>query len=363
MFAAGEGPPLGRPSNWSPQVRQAMEGAHRPVSTLVNANPPRHTRYRKLANKLFSARRTAEAMDARMREIVRDLIDRFPPDEVEFISAFAIPFPIRVISEVLGFPESEYPTFKRWTDSAMVAIAGGVPVERLVAAAKDLAEFQNFLLDIVDQRRREPSDDVVGFLANAMVEQDGESRRLTDGETIGLGLHLLTGGGETTTNLLGSLALRIATEPGLLPRLGRDLELAPDVIEETLRMDSPFQALFRRTRHEVELGGVTIPAEAKVLVVFGAANRDEEQFADSESFSLERASGSHIAFGFGTHFCLGAPLTRREALLATQALVTRVPGLRLREGSTPVQIEHAFLRGLSRLELSYDDILPGWAKG
>jgi cytochrome P450 len=359
MFAAGEGPPLGRPSNWSPQIREAMAGAHRPVSTLVNANPPRHTRYRKLANKLFSARRTADAMEGRMLEIVKDLIDDFPPGEVEFVSAFAVPFPIRVIADVLGFPEAEYPTFKRWTDSAMVGIAGGVPIERLVAAARDLVEFQNFLLDIVDQRRRAPSDDVVGFLANATVEEDGENRRLTNEETIGLGLHLLTGGGETTTNLLGSLALRIVTEPGLLARLGEDPDLAPSVIEETLRLDSPFQALFRRTRRETELGGVTIPAEAKVLVVFGAANRDEAQFADSESFCPERASRSHIAFGFGTHFCLGAPLTRREAVLATQALVTRLPGLRLREGSSPVQNEHAFLRGLSRLDLTYDDVLPG----
>jgi cytochrome P450 len=358
MFESGQGPPLGRPSNWSPEVRAAMEGAYRPVSTLVNANPPRHTRYRKLANKLFSARRTADAMDSRMHEIVNELIDEFPHSGVEFISAFAVPFPIRVISEVLGFPASEYPTFKRWTDSAMVAIAGGVDTERLVRATKDLVEFQNYLLAMVEERRSAPTEDVVGFLANAQVTDDNGPRLLTPEETIGLGLHLLTGGGETTTNLLGSLLYRIAAEHGLLPLLQSDPEQVPAVIEETLRVDSPFQALFRRTTTAVNLGGVELPLGAKVLVVFGSANRDEQQFADSEDFRLDRTSGSHVAFGFGTHFCLGAPLARREALIAAQALVARLPGLRVRDGAPVTQNDHAFLRGLTHLELEYDEVLP-----
>jgi cytochrome P450 len=359
MFEAGQGPPLGRPSNWSPEVRAAMEGAYRPVSTLVNANPPRHTRYRKLATSLFSARRTAGAMDGRMHEIVHALIDGFPDSgEVDFVEAIAVPFPIRVISEILGFPAEQYPTFKRWTDSAMVAIAGGVETERLVRAAHDLAEFQRYLLDIVDKRRQEPTDDVVGHLANATVPDAGGPRLLTPEETIGLGLHLLTGGAETTTNLLGSLLHRITTEPGLLDQVRADPAVVPTVIEETLRMDSPFQALFRRTTEAVTLARVDLPAGAKVLVSFGSANRDERQFDHSEEFRLGRSGGSHIAFGFGTHFCLGAPLARSEALIATQAIVDRLAGLRAKPGGQIVQHEHAFLRGLRTFDIQYDAVLP-----
>ncbi|HEX3930500.1 MAG TPA: cytochrome P450 [Nocardioides sp.] len=358
MFEPGQGPPLGRPSNWSPEVRAAMDGAHRPVSTLVNANPPRHTRYRKLANSLFSARRTADAMDARMHELVHELIDALPRDGAEFVSAFAVPFPIRVISEVLGFPSSEYATFKRWTDSAMVAIAGGVPTERLVTAASNLVEFQDYLLDIVEKRREQPTDDVVGYLANATVEDTDGTRLLRPEETIGLGLHLLTGGGETTTNLLGSLMLRLAETTGLAGWLGADLTRIPGFIEETLRMDSPFQSLFRRTTRPVSLGGVDLPEGAKVLVMFASANRDEQYFTDAAEFDAGRTGPSHIAFGFGTHFCLGAPLARRESLIAVEAIVTRLPEVRVRPGSAVIQNDHAFLRGLRHLEIEYDGVRP-----
>src|ERR1039457_6991998 len=202
--------------------------------------PARHTRYRKLATSLFSARRTAGAMDGRRHEIVHALIDGFPASgEVHFVEPIAVPFPIKVISEILGFPAGEYQTFKRWTDSAMVAIAGGVETERLVRAARDLTEFQRYLLGIIEHGRGEPADDVVGHLANATVPDVDGPRLLTPEETIGVGLHLLTGGAETTTNLLGSLLHRITTTPGLLDQVRTDPAVVPTVIEETLRMDSP----------------------------------------------------------------------------------------------------------------------------
>ncbi|TRW47625.1 cytochrome P450 [Georgenia yuyongxinii] len=360
MFGPGEGPPLGRPSNWSPEVRAAMEGAYLPTSTLVNANPPRHTRYRKLANKLFSARRTADDMEDRLRELVDELIDSFPVSgEADFVDVFAVPFPIRVISEVLGFPADQYRTFKRWTDSAMVAIAGGVDTDRLVEAANDIVEFQGFLLEMVESRRKEPKDDVVGYLANAQLQDVDGPRPLNERETIGIGLHLLTGGGETTTNLLGNLMHRITAEPGLLERIKADNAIIPQVIEETLRVDSPFQALFRRTTRAVTLGGVDLPEGAKVLVTFGSANHDEAHFPDGDDFDVDRPEGTpHIAFGFGTHFCLGAPLARREAKLALEALTRRLPGLRAKPGGEVVQHEHAFLRGLRRFDIQYDAVLP-----
>jgi len=359
LFQPGQGPPLGRPQNWAPEVREAMEGSYLPVSTLVNANPPRHTRYRKLATSLFSARRTADAMDGRMHEIVNELIDRFPAEEVEFVTAFAIPFPLHVMSEVLGLPPSEYEIFKRWADSALVSIAGGVTTERLVAAAKDMAAFQTYLLGVIEERRAQPTDDVLGYLANATLDEDGTPRLLNERETIGIALHLLTGGGETTTNLLGSLLNLVLSTPGVYERIANDPDSIPAVIEEVVRLESPFQALFRRTTEAVSLGGVDIPSEAKVLVVFGAANRDPDKFVDAEALEMDRTDGAaHIAFGFGTHFCLGAPLARREALIALETILRRLPGLRRAPDAQVVQSDHAFMRGLTRLDLTYDQILP-----
>jgi cytochrome P450 len=359
LFQPGEGPPLGRPQNWAPEVREAMKGSHLPVSTLVNANPPRHTRYRRLATSLFSARRTADAMQERMYEIVNELIDKFPPHEVEFVAAFAIPFPLRVMSEVLGLPPDEYEMFKRWADSALVSIAGGVSTERLVEAAEDMAAFQRYLLGVVEKRRRHPTDDVLGYLANATLEVDGNQRLLNERETIGIALHLLTGGGETTTNLLGSLLNLILSTPGVYDRLRSDPSAVPAVIEEALRLESPFQALFRRTTRPVTLGGAEIPEEAKVLVVFGAANRDPGKFEHAESLDIDRPDGSaHVAFGFGTHFCLGAPLARREAEIALETILRRAQGLRKPVHKRVTQSDHAFMRGLITLDLHYDAVLP-----
>src|SRR5699024_1131778 len=140
-------------------------------------------------------------------------------------------------------------------------------------------------------------DDVLSLLANAQLKDVDGPRPLNERETIGIGLHLLTGGGETTTNLLGNLMSRITQEPGLLTRLREEPGVIPQMIEETLRVDSPFQALFRRTTKDVILGGVEIPAESKVLVSFGSANHDEAKYVDSEEFDIDRTDDTpHIAF-------------------------------------------------------------------
>jgi len=360
MHEPDNGPPYGNPRNWNPQVREVMKDAVLPVSTLVTANPPRHAQYRKLAMSLFSARRTAETMETEIHSIIDASIDGFSEGRVEFISAFAVPVPMQVIARVLGVPGSMYETFAAWADASIMTNAGRtVSPSEMVIHAKRIVEFQDYFLARLAERRDQPGEDVVSFLANARLDDEhGTTRPLTTAETLGLLLHFITAGSETTTNLLGTLVDRIVTEPGLRDRLLANPSNIPNVVEEGLRYDGPVQGLFRHTTEDVELGGITIPAGEKVLLLIGSANRDEAKFESAETFLPERTdSRLHLAFGFGIHFCLGAPLARKEALIAVESLLRRLPGLRRADGQ-PVAYHHQTLfRGLSSLHLQYDDLL------
>lgn len=357
MHPADNGPPYGNPSAWNPGVREVMKDAVLPVSTLVTANPPRHSRYRRLASSLFSARRTAETMEAEIQRIIDDAIDRFPDGEVDFVSDFAVPVPMHVISRVLRVPASMYATFATWADASIQTNAGrSVSPEAMVVHARRIVEFQDYFLARLDERRDQPGEDVVSFLANATIEdEDGTARPLTTPELLGLLLHFVTAGSETTTNLLGSLMHRVLTEPGVADRLRADPGAIPAAVEEALRCEGPVQGLFRRTTQDVVLGGVSIPAGEKVLMLLGSANRDGTRFHDADAFLADREDvRRHLAFGFGIHFCLGAPLARKEAQMAVETLLRRLPGLRLAGEHEPAHHHQTLFRGFSNLRLAYD---------
>lgn len=357
MHAPDNGPPYGNPRNWSPGVREVMKDAVLPVSTLVTANPPRHSRYRKLATSLFSARRTAETIADEIQDIIDALIDRFPDDQVDFVSGFAVPLPMQVISRVLRVPGSMYETFASWADASIQTNAGRVvSPEEMVVHAERIVEFQEYFLARLEERRDQPGEDVISFLANAKIDDgEGAERPLTTQELLGLLLHFVTAGSETTTNLLGSLVYRVVTEPGLADRLRSDPSGIPGVVEETLRCEGPVQGLFRHTTQDVVLGGVSIPAGEKVLMLLGSANRDEARFHETDRFLPEREDGRrHLAFGFGIHFCLGAPLARKEAQMAVETLLRRLPGLRVADGRPIAHHHQTLFRGFSSLHLAYD---------
>lgn len=357
MHSPDNGPPYGSPRNWCPGVREVMKEAVLPVSTLVTANPPRHSRYRRLATSLFSARRTAELMEDRIQAIVDSAIDAFPESEVDFVRAFALPVPMQVISGVLQVPASMYATFVTWADASIMTNAGRVVSEdEMVVHARRIVEFQEYFLARLDERRDQPGEDVVSFIANARIaEDDGSERPLTTPEQLGLLLHFVTAGSETTTNLLGSLVHRVLVEPGLAERLRADAEAIPGVVEEALRSDGPVQGLFRRATQDVVLGGQPIPAGDKVLMLLGSANRDHARFGHADAFDPEREDGRrHLAFGFGIHFCLGAPLARKEAAMAVETLLRRLPGLRVMSEPPPAHHHQALFRGFSQLRLEYD---------
>jgi cytochrome P450/ferredoxin len=358
MFEPGSGPALGNPDYMAPEVRAVMEEGHPNVPTLVTCNQPEHTGYRGVVNHAWSAKRTAEAMETRIYEIANELVDAFPAEgPVDLVRQFAVPLPIITIAEILGVPPGMLDTFKKWSDDSVVAIGGAVTKERMIESARSIVEFQRYFEAQVEDRRRHPRDDVLTVMAEATLP---DGRRLDMAELLSILMQMLVAGNETTTSLIGSMMWQIASEPGLFDKIRNDLSLVPSMVEESLRIESPVQGLFRRTVSDFTIGEVTIPAGAKVLTLYGAANRDPERFTEPECFHAGRANvKQHLAFGYGIHFCIGAPLARREAQIALETLATRLSDLRLAPGHDIRHNQHPLLRGLQELWLEVEPVQAG----
>ena len=287
-------------------------------------DPPRHDRLRRLVTLAFTPRRVA-AMEPRVREIARGLLDRVAgKGRADLMADYARHLPSRVIGDMIGVPPERREDFLHWTES-MVAVADGTTQEGNIrsAAAYIYGEFARLL----DERRRVRRDDLMSALLDAEIE--GE--RLSQEELLGFCFVLIVAGNDTTTNLIANGAILLAQYPDARRELSADPASLEDAIEEMLRCESPAQALPRRVTRELTLHGVTIQQGAEVLLVWGAANRDEREFEAPDRFDLHRRIRRHLAFGQGLHFCLGANLARLEARVAFEELLARVPDYVLAE--------------------------------
>jgi cytochrome P450 len=298
---------------------------------MLFSDPPRHTKLRAIVSRAFTPRSIA-GLEPRIRELSRELLApalaRGPGAELDLAVDYAGPLPMIVIAEMLGIPVADRPQFLRWSEAIINladSIAGDDEAVRAVQVhAVARAEMQPYLAALVAERRVRPADDLLTRLVEA--EVDGE--RLTDDELLGFFQLLIAAGTETTTNLIDNAILCLLEHPDQRARLAAESALLPNAIEEVLRFRSPVQAVFRQTRHEVELHGRTIPAGKIVLPMIGSANRDPAQVADPDRFDITREPIPHISFGHGIHFCLGAALSRLEAKVALPDLldagITRV---------------------------------------
>jgi cytochrome P450 len=334
------------------EVQQVLREGYPEVATLVTSDPPAHTRFRSLVNKAFTPRRIAEK-EGRIRAIAHELIDGFAADErADFVWQFAYPLPMTVIAGILGVPPADMDRFKRWSDRAVERLSVGLPVERQVECARAIVEFQHYFEERLEERRREPRDDMLTDLVKARIEGQ---EPLSMAELLSILQQLLVAGNETTTHMLGSLIVLLLEKPERWQEVRGNAELAARAVEEALRMETPVQGLFRTTTSEVELGGVTLPAGAQLQLLYAAGNRDASEFPHPEAFELKRPNANaHLAFGGGEHFCLGAALARLEGRIALQVLGERLPHLRLEPGQSFTHVPHFFMRG-------YEHVYVRWA--
>jgi len=287
--------------------------------TLVEMDGREHTRHRALVQQAF----VPKAMDAIvpvMESLVAELLDAAARERrVDFVEGFTERFPVQVIAHIVGVPRADYARFQRWT----IDLVGFVKdPDKGRAAAAALAEY---LLPIVHARRAEPCDDVISRLVSGTVEGAG----LTDDEVINFLRLLLPAGAETTFRLIGNMLFALLTERTLYERVRADRSLVGWAIEETLRWETSILFVGRESTRDTELRGVPIPAGKMVFALLASGNRDEDHYPDPDRFDLDRHADDHLSFGFGRHHCLGYHLARQEAAIALNALVDRLPNLRL----------------------------------
>ncbi len=319
------------------------------LRSMLLMDPPDHTRVRGLVNKAFTPRRV-QALEVRIRGLVDELLAAADDaGEMDVIRDFAVPLPAVVIAELLGVPAADHPRFKAWSTELISLFDGaGGPSEIVPRAQKALDNLMDYLGTIVAQRRADPADDLISAMIQAQEQRDA----LTDTELLATSNLLLIAGHETTTNLIGNGLLALLRNPEELERLRAEPALLPQAVEELLRFDSPVQATVRVVTEALEIDGQKLAPGALVICGIGAANRDPEVFPDPDRLDVGRADNHHLSFGFGVHFCLGAPLARLEAQLAFQALLGKYPNLRLRDEAVEFRT-HPILRGLRALPVSW----------
>ncbi len=311
-------------------------------STMLNNDPPTHTRLRKLVMPALSRRRV-EQLVPRIQQMTHDLLTAIDGQQsVDLISALAYPLPIGVICELIGIPEEDRADFRAWTPP--VISPGAFSFDAYQRAATALLDFNR---ELVRTRRREPRDDLISDLI--MAREDGDE--LTDDELTSMIFLLLVAGHETTVNLIGNSVRALLTHPDQLALLRRHPELLEPAIEEFLRYDGPVQSTTPyRTAEPVDVDGTTIPAGAVVFFALLAANRDPRIFPGADTLDITRQASAHLSFGHGIHRCVGAPLARIEARIAIGTLIERFPGLR---PATPpedlTRVPSLILNGISAL--------------
>lgn len=326
-----------------PEVKAILDEGWPQVDTLLTADPPVHTRFRKLVNLAFSAPRVNK-LEAHIREIARDLIEKMlARQEVEFVRDFAMPLPIRMISEQLGLTHEAPETIKRWTDAFVDRLGGMVPKERELQCAREVVEFQHAIKAQMDLRRANPTDDLLSDLVHAQI--DGE-RPLDDGELLSIVQQLLVAGNETTTATLAEGIILLARNPSELAKAQADPKIIPNMVEEMLRLASASSGIWRVMKADAELGGVTLPKGAMVMMRYAAANRDPERYEEPDRFLADRANArTHLAFGRGIHMCVGNMLSRKEMTVAFEELMPRISGITLTDEAAIAYPPNMMLRG------------------
>ena len=317
------------------------------LRNMLRADPPDHSRLRRLVSKAFTARRVAE-LRPRVQAITDGLLDAIVQSgRGDLVADFALPLPVTVISELLGVPTTDRYEFQRWTDEMI--LRGPEPPDPTVVDAA-WQQMHAYLTKLLEAKRANAADD----LLSALIVARDEEQRLDENELIAMAFLLLVAGYITTVNLISGGIAALLAHPDQLQLLRDDPALLPDAIEEFLRYDGPVNpGIARFARETLEIAGVTIPRGATVLVASAIADRDPARFPDPDRLDITRRNNPHLAFGHGIHYCLGAPLARLEGQVAIGTALRRLPHLTLAVPPGELRWRPSGLRGPEHLPVTF----------
>ncbi len=333
---------------------------------LIDEEEPRHGQLRGLINRGFSPR-MVKILEESFLRITTQAIDSIASEgECDFVKSIAVPLPLRLIATMIGIPDEDYDRFAYWSNSMMAAEGNSHDPEILATATKSYMEYAAYVTEIIEARRAEPREDLVSILVGAkddglLAEYDedqsrfaahGETMHLANDELIKLMVILMVAGNETTRNgLSGSMSLLIE-HPEVKQRLIDNPAMIRDAVEEMLRLVTPVHSFGRTVLEDTELRGKHLRAGDSILMLYGSANRDPDAFEDPDHFDIDRRP-QHVAFGIGSHFCLGANLARMELRVAFEELLRRLPDMAYADAEGPVLTPSALVRTCSRMQLRF----------
>jgi len=346
LEATKGGPP------YPPEVLAILaEGTSR-VPTLVDNDPPDHTRFRSLVNKAFTPRRIAER-EPFIRELANGLIDKFVNDgQADIVEQFSHPLASMVIADILGVPREDISKFKGFSDAVIGVLACQAPLPELIEYAKGMVAFHRYLKAQLEAREKEPRDDMFTDLVQNAPKAEPP---ISMNDLLGMLEQILFAGHETTSGLIAATVLHLLRNPDVLARARQDKSVLAAAIEEAARLETPVWAIYRITKEDVELSGVRIPKGERVQICYMSANRDEAKFACPHALDVSREHVTdHLAYGRGIHFCIGAPLARLEAKIALDLLFERLPNLQLVPDQTISIVPSATIRRLEHLLVRWD---------
>jgi cytochrome P450 family 142 subfamily A polypeptide 1 len=344
-----------------------LPGPLSPKIGMIDEDEPRHTEMRGLINRGFTPR-MVKHWEETFKQITDEALDALADkDQCDFVEDIAVPLPLILIAEMLGIRREDRGRFHKWSD-AMIGAQGNIDKPEIVAAAGQAAlEYYGYITEIIEDRRKNPQQDLVSILVRAkddgvlikhgmtdaeqLIEGTHEQQSIGNDELIKMCVLLLVAGNETTRNgLTGAMQLLIEN-PDARRELIDDPSLIPDAVEEALRLTSPVVSFLRTVTADTEVGGVPMKEGQKVLMVYGSANRDAEQFENPDVFDIRRKP-HHLAFGIGNHFCMGANLARMELRVALEEILRRFPDMEYATGG-PEFSPSALVRSVQHMYVKY----------
>ena len=326
------------------------------VNTMLTADPPRHTKYRGLVNKAFTPKRVSD-MGPEIEKKTNFIIDQFIDNgKCEVASQLAQPLPIRVIAEALGASTDDYEFFKISSQAFTDQLSGTSTPDEHIEIAKKLVKFQQYFAERLKEKEKNPTDDILSDLATLEFEdEDGILRKMETPEQLSIIQQLLVAGNATTAHSITEAIKLLIENPDQMDLVINDHSLIPNMIEESLRLLTPTNNMWRIATEDTELGGVAIPAGSALLLRYGSGNRDEGLFENPDKFDVTRQNARrHIAFGQGIHVCLGMNLSRKEMYTAFPIILDRLKNMRFSNDNDFNYSPNVLLRGLDNLNIEFD---------